>query len=172
MKFSVKIIFSFLLFFIPLSGIVAQNVTNIQGNSVQITVSATIQGSIELITIQTLDFHNNSEARTLIEMNPVTNPNAGKMVARGTPGAEFRLNYLKTRELTNTSGLGVIFFEYDISANNVDEQETSELLDQEGRPLTFNQNGEFFIWVGGSVDLSSAQPGSYEGEFTIEIEYI
>jgi hypothetical protein len=151
---------------------VAQNVTNIQGNSVQITVSATIQGSIELITIQTLDFHNNSEARTLIEMNPVTNPNAGKMVARGTPGAEFRLNYLKTRELTNTSGLGVIFFEYDISANNIDEQETSELLDQEGRPLTFNENGEFFIWVGGSVDLSSAQPGSYEGEFTIEIEYI
>jgi len=167
MNFPFKNLFLVLFFLAPFSGLMAQN------GSVQITVSATIQGSIELITIQTLDFQNNSgEARTLVEMNPVTNPNAGKMVARGNPGAEFRLNYLRTRELTNTSGSGVIFFQYDVSANNIDEQETSELLEQEGRPLTFNENGEFFIWVGGSVDLSAAQPGSYEGEFTIEIEYI
>jgi hypothetical protein len=38
--------------------------------------------------------------------------------------------------------------------------------------VQFNEKGEYYLWLGGKVDLSKARPGSYDGEFTIQIEYI
>lgn len=143
-----------------------------KSKSVSINISATVQSTIELITIQTLDFQNTDRQDNIVQINPITSSRAGNMIARGNPGSEFRLNYLETRQLTNIEGTGIIFFEYRVSGNSIDEQNTAELLDQETRELRFNSDGEFFIWVGGQVDLTDAEPGSYEGDFTIEIEYI
>lgn len=140
--------------------------------SVSINISAEVQSTIELITIQTLDFQNTDRQDNIVQINPVTSNRAGNMIARGNPGSEFRLNYLETRELTNIEGTGVIFFEYRVAGNTIDEQNSAEFLDQEARDLEFNDDGEFYIWVGGRVDLTNAEPGSYEGDFTIEIEYI
>lgn len=156
------------IYFLP-AGVIAQNGN---GESVSINVSATVNGSIELITIQTMDFQNVDREASIVQVDPIQSERAGKMVARGAPGSEFRLNYLTQRELVNTAGTGLLMFNYNVSGNDIDEQETSELLDQEVRELQFNDDGEFYIWVGGRVDLSDAEPGNYEGEFTIEIEYI
>lgn len=140
--------------------------------SISINISANVQSTIELITVQTLDFQNSDRQDNIIQINPVSSPRAGIMVARGNTESEFRLNYLRTRELTNIEGTGVLFFEYSVAGNTIDEQNTAEVLDQEVRELQFNDDGEFFIWVGGRVDLTNATPGTYEGDFTIEIEYI
>lgn len=140
--------------------------------NVSINITANVESTIELITIQTLDFQNSDRQDNTIQINPVTSPRAGIMVARGNSQSEFRLNYLRTRELTNTEGTGVLFFEYSVAGNTIDEQNTAEVLDQEVRELQFNDDGEFYIWVGGRVDLTNASPGTYEGDFTIEIEYI
>lgn len=137
-----------------------------------INISATVSSSIELITIQTLDLQNADTQNNTLEINPILSSNAGNMVARGNPGSEFRLNYLEVRELTNIEGTGVLFFEYRIAGNNIDEQNTAELLQPESRELQFNEDGQFYIWVGGRIDLTNAEPGSYEGDFSIEIEYI
>lgn len=143
-----------------------------RSQSVSINISATVQSTIELITIQTLDLQNADRDESIIEIDPGASSNAGNMVARGNPGSEFRLNYLEVRELTNAEGSGIIFFEYRVAGNTVDEQNTSESLSQEVRELQFNDEGEYYLWVGGRVDLSNAEPGSYTGDFTIEIEYI
>lgn len=143
-----------------------------QEQRVSINISATVASTIEVLTIQTLDIQNANRQNNIIQINPIGSSNAGNMIARGNPGSEFRLNYLEVRELTNNNGTGIIFFEYQIAGNTIDEQNTAELLDQESRELQFNDDGEFYFWVGGRVDLSSAEPGSYEGDFTIEIEYI
>ena len=140
--------------------------------AVSINVTAVVNGVVETITIQTIDFQGIEREGSLINIDPVTSPRAGKMIARGAPNADFQIDYIRQRELTNTDGTGVLMFNYQISGNTIDEQDTSEVLDQEIRDLTFNADGEYFIWVGGLVDVSEAQPGSYEGEFTIEIEYI
>lgn len=150
----------------------AANAYGQDNGSVNISVSAVVNGVVETITIQTIDFQGVERESSLISINPVTSARAGKMIARGAPNAEFQIDYIRQRELTNTDGTGVLIFNYQISGNTIDEQDTSELLDQEIRDLTFNADGEYFIWVGGSVDVGEAQPGSYEGEFTIEIEYI
>jgi hypothetical protein len=94
------------------------------------------------------------------------------MIAIGTPEAEFRLNYLPERILNQINGNGSLIFNYEISGNLEEDQATSELLDLDNRNLRFNSEGRFYIWVGGSIDLSNAAPGNYEGDFTIEIDYI
>ncbi len=156
----------FILNVIPALSIAQQN-----GN-VSINVTAVVGGLVETITIQTIDFQGIERDETIINIDPVTSPRAGKMIARGAPNSDFQIDYIRQRELTNTEGPGILIFNYQISGNTIDEQDTSELLDQEIRDLTFNNDGEYFIWIGGLVDVADVQPGRYEGEFTIEIEYI
>ena len=139
---------------------------------VSINVTAVVNGAVETITIQTIDFDNIERENSIVTVNPITSPRAGKMIARGTPNAEFQIDYLQERVLDNANGPGTIIFTYTVAGNIVDVQETAEILSQEVRDLSFNNDGEYFIWVGGFADLANAEPGTYIGEFTIEIEYI
>lgn len=142
----------------------------------EINVSAEVIGStqsaIEIITVNTIQLGNAQPVNGQININPVTNLNAGYMIAVGNPEAEFRLNYLPERILNQINGNGSLIFTYQISGNIEEDQATSELLDLENRNLRFNDDGRFYIWVGGIIDVSNAAPGNYEGDFTIEIDYI
>ena len=140
--------------------------------SATVSVNAQVIQSIELITINTMQFGNMQPGQEEIYINPINNLNAGFMIAIGTPDAEFRLNYLPERELTEIDGEGSLTFEYEISGNSEENQSTSEILEYENRNIQFNAEGRFYIWVGGRVNLENAPPGSYEGDFTIEIDYI
>ncbi len=140
--------------------------------SVSVSITATVTNSIELTTIQTLELQNADIQNNIIDINPILSSNAGNMIARGNPGSKFSLDYLEVRELTNTRGTGVLFFEYRIAGNYIYEQNTAEILDPESRELQFNEDGEFYIWIGGRIDVTNAEPGNYEGDFSIEIEYI
>jgi hypothetical protein len=145
------------------------------GSSVSITASARVVGDIELITISDMGL---LEAILLQEsneilINPVFDPEAGIMKARGTPDAPVRVSYLAEREVTRMEGPGTLMFYYMVSGYPGDNQRESELLDPAiERELRFDENGEFYFWIGGRVSLENALPGSYQGEFTIEIEYI
>lgn len=141
------------------------------GQRVSVTISAEIISSIDLITVRPIDFRNTGRNDGAITINPVSSGRAGKMIAQGTPGASFRITFLRQRDLVNIDGDNVLFFSYMVSGNVEDDQSTSELLEDDNRALQFNESGQFFIWVGGDVNLQSAPPGNYEGEFTLEIEY-
>lgn len=140
--------------------------------SVSIAVTAQVSSATELFTIQTVDFRYEDVELNVLSIDPISNPSAGKMVARGMPETGMRINFLQNRELINVNTNHILLFEYFVAGNDLDEQESSELINPDNRDLMFNEEGEFYIWVGGRVDLSTAQPGSYEGEFNIEIEYI
>lgn len=140
--------------------------------SAHVNVSANVIQSIELITVQSMQFGNTQPGQREIYVNPVNNLNAGFMIAVGTPEAEFRLNYLPERELTQIDGEGTLTFTYEISGNDTEDQATSELLEVDNRNIRFNEEGRYYIWVGGRVNLQNANPGNYEGDFTIEIDYI
>ncbi|MFU8811901.1 MAG: hypothetical protein ACNA78_02980 [Balneolaceae bacterium] len=145
---------------------------NAQQESLLINVSATVQGSIEIETVQSINFSGVEAVGDVLTLSPVQNPNAGKMIARGLPANEFRLEYLANRELTHVeSGRQIPFF-YIVSGNYIDDQSTSEPLEQEVRDLQFSSEGEFFLWVGGRLNIANLQPGTYVGDFTIDIEYI
>ena len=159
---------SWLLFFnVGLEKSLAQS-----DRQVSIIVSANVPSTIELLTIQSMDFSGDEIELGFVVIDPIETPGAGRMVARGNPNSEIRINYVRNRELRNNRTNNILVLEYLVSGNSIDEQETSEYLDQDDRDLRFNENGEFYLWIGASVDLSTAEPGNYEGEFSIEVEYI
>ncbi|MEX0723635.1 MAG: hypothetical protein WD357_09485 [Gracilimonas sp.] len=137
-----------------------------------VNVSAEVQQSIDIVTVSTMQFGNMQPGQREIYVNPINSANAGYMIAFGTPEAEFRLNYLPERELNQIDGDGTLTFTYEISGNSEEEQTTSELLELDNRNIRFNSEGLFYIWVGGRINLENASPGNYEGDFTIEIDYI
>ena len=142
------------------------------GISAEVNVTAEVMQSIELITVNSMQFGNVQPGQREIYINPISSLNAGFMIAVGTPDAEFRLNYLPERELTQINGDATLTFTYEIAGNSEDNQATSELLELDNRNIRFNNEGRYYIWVGGRVNLENAAPGSYEGDFTIEIDYI
>lgn len=145
---------------------------NSQEINATINVSAQIIQSIELITVNSISFGNVDPGQTEVNINPNTDPNAGFMIAVGTPGAQFRLEYLPQRALYNTNGGNNLAFTYQISGNTLEDQASSEIIQFNDRNLTFNAEGFFYVWVGGNVNIENADPGNYEGDFTIEIDYI
>lgn len=163
-----------IIFLLLLSGLTVEKSTAQNNDSItaEINVSATVIQSIELITVNSMSFGDIQPGQEEIYINPINNLNAGFMIAVGTPGAQFRLTYLKDRQLINSNGKGNLIFSYELSGNSEEEQSTADLLGFDSRNLIFNTEGRYYIWVGGRVDLRNAQPGNYSGDFTIEIDYI
>ncbi len=174
--YSSTVIYSLLLFFIAASWhfpVLAQN-GNGPRTSVTILTTADIVGDIRMETISDMGI---LDARRLQEgdeiyINPVFDPEAGVMRATGLPNAQISVSYLSELTVTRREGPGTILFRYEISGFEYDNQRESELLQTTDRVVRLNQNGQFYFWIGGRVNLTDAVPGSYDGEFTIEIEYI
>ncbi|HKK46730.1 MAG TPA: DUF4402 domain-containing protein [Balneolaceae bacterium] len=141
-------------------------------NDVSINVSTKVISSIEMITIQSMSLSKANMRNDRITIDPQTSSNAGKMIATGTPNADIRISFLRQRELTQSKGAKTLIFNYRVAGNSKDDQSTAEMLNRENRDFKFNSNGHFYLWIGGSVDISSATPGNYQGEFTVDVEYI
>lgn len=144
-------------------------------HAVTITATATVIGNaIELLTISEMSLIQASQLQQQDEIyiNPVFDAEAGIMKAIGQPNAQVRVSYIAEREIFRREGPGSLVFYYEVSGLGSDNQRESELLEDLEREVRLNENGEFYFWIGGRVNLGNALSGSYDGEFTIEIEYI
>lgn len=141
-------------------------------HEMNVIISASVSGSVELISIKSMTLSGTDAQNGIITINPLTSANAGKMIATGSPNLNIRISYLRRRELTRVEGNSTLIFNYNLAGNTLDDQSSATPLDNENRDFEFNDQGRFYIWLGGSVDISKALPGSYQGEFTLEIEYI
>lgn len=146
--------------------------TNSRSVNAEINIETTVIQSIELVTVQNIQLANLEPVNNEIFIPPTSSGNAGHMIASGNPNAEIRITFQPNQILNQINGDGLIRVIYQLSGNDLNEQLTSELLGTENRSFTFNTDGDFYIWVGGRVFVEQAKPGSYEGEFTIEIDYI
>lgn len=140
--------------------------------SFNISVKTDVISSIELVTLQSIRISRANVINNVVTVNPLANNNAGKMVAMGAPNSEITISFQPSQELIHLNGTGSLTFNYMVAGNDVDDQSSAELLELQSRRLRFNSDGKFYIWIGGSVDLSTAEPGGYRGNFTLEIEYI
>lgn len=150
-------------------------ISSLQGQtSGIIRASATVVEAtgIQLIPMKDMIIDEASAQDGILNISPVTDEKAGKLLVKGKVNSSIRLSYLNEMALVNTSGDGTLVCKYVVSGYRTDNQSASQLLDQVERIVQFNEKGEFYLWLGGRVDLSRARPGSYDGEFTIQIEYI
>ena len=143
-----------------------------QAEEISVQVSARVISSVELLTLKSIQLSGADAIDNVVRIDPVTSPNAGKMVAFGTPNSDIRISYQQTLELTHTQGAETLTFTYQVAGNRQEDQGTAERLDIDNRDFSFNEKGEFFLWIGGTVNISTATPGNYQGEFTLEIDYI
>ncbi|MDZ7715680.1 MAG: DUF4402 domain-containing protein [Balneolaceae bacterium] len=141
-------------------------------SDVSVSINANIISSIDLITIQSIQLSKEEAQDNIITIDPTTSINAGKMIAIGTPNSDITISFLERRELTRNQGTESLIFNYAVAGNDQDDQSSAQILDQENRDFSFNDEGRFYLWIGGSIDISTATPGNYSGDFTLEIEYI
>lgn len=140
--------------------------------SIQINVSAMVMNDIELTTIRNMQLGAVQPGQRTLEIDPVLDPEAGKMVATGISNSIIRVSFIREWELINDRDSRTLIISYKVAGNTVDNQSTAELLQTENRGLQFNEEGEYYFWIGGTVAVSDAVPGNYKGEFTLEIEYM
>ena len=140
--------------------------------STGINVSAEVVSTVEMITLQSMNLAGSEARNGIIRINPQQSSNAGKMMAVGSPNSDIRISFLPRRELTRAQGTESLMFRYSVAVNSEEDQTTAELLNQENRDFSLNDEGQLFLWIGGNVDISTATPGNYQGEFTLDIEYI
>lgn len=167
MKKSIFKLFSFVLSLLFFSNLHSQE-------AVSITASATVLevSEIELVTIKDMTVDATFAENGIVTISPVTDMNAGELLVKGQANAQMRITAPNQSVLVNTNGQGTLIFYYDISGFWSDNKQASEILNAPDRILQFNEEGRYYLWVGGRVDISTARPGNYDGEFILEIEYI
>jgi type 1 fimbria pilin len=122
-------------------------------------------------TMRNMRFSEVQPSQQMISIDPLSNTETGKMIAIGDVNAQIRVSYIKQRTLTHPDG-STLTFTYTVAGNDEDDQSSAEILQSDNRDLTLNAEGKYFFWIGGQVNVENAKPGGYNGNFTIEVEYI
>ncbi len=150
-----------------------------QNNNTPFSSSSSVSANVEvihleleLLTIRGVRLDKVQPSEGEVYVNPITNSNAGLMKAEGSPEAAIRITFQRQMNLVHESGTSSLTFFYEIAGNNRENQSSAELITNSSRGFELNEDGEFFIWIGGRVDITTAISGNYEGEFTVEVEYI
>lgn len=142
------------------------------GDSYSIGVSARVVNTVEMITLRDMQFGPVQPGQQKISIDPLQDSETGKMIAIGKPGSRIRVSFVRERVLTSSDGSSSLIFMYEIAGNDRDDQSSAELLQTENRNFDLNSDGEYYFWIGGQVNIQNAKPGRYNGDFTIEVEYI
>jgi hypothetical protein len=153
--------------------VLATNVNTSQAQSdFSINVSSRVISNVELITLQPITPSDADAIDNIITIDPTNSANAGKMMAIGTPNSEVQITYIRQLVMSNSQTGNTITFNYSVAGNSLDDQTSAELLNRDNKGLQFNSEGRFYFWIGGHVDITTADPGNYVGEFTLDIEYL
>lgn len=142
--------------------------------AVSIKASATVveKSEIELVTMKDLDIDANSAINGIVFVSAQRDSKAALMMVKGKADAAFRVSFSPIVEIPNSVGKGNLLIRYEMVGCPSDNQTASEPIDAAERTLKFSSAGKFYFWLGGQIDISNARPGKYNGDFTIEIEYI
>lgn len=153
---------------------VAWNVQSEEKASVTIKASATVveKSEIELVTMKDLDIDANTALNGIVLVSAQRDSKAALMMVKGKADAAFRVSFSPIVEIPNSVGKGSLIIRYEMMGCPTDNQTASEPIDAAERTLKISSTGKFYFWLGGQIDISNARPGKYNGDFTIEIEYI
>ena len=147
----------------------AQNKT-----SVYIKAQATVidKSEIELITLKNMDIDLSMARDGKIYVSALHNAQAAVMMVKGRANARFRIKFAPEVYITNRTGNGTLLLKYEMYGYPSDNQGAGEPIDATEKILQMSNESKYYFWIGGRIDISNALPGNYDGEFTIEIEYM
>lgn len=169
-----KIIVVLLLFsFAVTVPALSQNTSNRNVSPIlSISVSTNVQSVIDLETLNNINFGTVTPGMEEIYINPRQDAGAGLMRISGQANSIVRISYMELRELTHVGTGQTLFFFFELSGSQSDNQDLSEILTTENRQISLGAGGEFYFWIGGRMSLNNINFGQYEGEFILEIDYL
>jgi hypothetical protein len=143
-------------------------------SSVSIKAQATVveKSEIELITMKDLDIDASTAVDGKIYVSAQKDTKSALMVVKGKSNASFRVTFTPIVEIPNSAGKGSLLIQYEMNGCATDNQGAGEPIDAAERTLKISTEGKYYFWLGGKIDISKARPGKYNGDFTIEVEYI
>lgn len=147
-------------------------------DGVSISVSATVVDSesisIEIITLQNIAIRPEDflEGMNEIFVSPITAVNAGLMLLQGNPNAGVKIHYQPKEFIYSESGDDYMKINYVMSGSGERNQEASFLFNTTDIFIKLNDDGEYFLWIGGLIHLSNATTGLYSGNFVFEVSYL
>jgi len=140
-------------------------------SSAHINVTATVLGTIEMITLQDIDIGVVTPSMEFIIVNPGEDQGAGLIKFTGQPSLGIRIVFSQTVVMVSGEG-NTLTVQYLVNGNNTNEQGTSVPLEESPAQVALNNDGEYFVWIGCQIDISEVVPGQqYDGDFVIEVDY-
>lgn len=158
-----------LLLLLVAGSIKAQNYRN----TATINVSATVESisPVELVTIRELTITpekmNND---MLLSISPLTSIHAAVLKALGQPDMQAFISCSQTETLYGDGK--PVEIRYKVAGNQEYIQSAATLFETSPFNFTFNEKGEYFLWVGAEIELNVNTGSEYKGQITIEIEYL
>lgn len=151
--------------------IFAQEEDSPSSASATVSISATVIGSIEMITLQDIDIGVVTPSMEFIVVKPGEDQGAGLIKFTGQPNLGIRIVFSQTVVMVAGDG-STLTVQYLVNGNNNSEQGTSIPLVESPAEVVMNTAGEYFIWIGCQMDITEVVSGQqYDGDFVIEVEY-
>ncbi|WP_210509359.1 hypothetical protein [Natronogracilivirga saccharolytica] len=143
----------------------------VKTGTINVAASIAIPTEVQLTTLRNMSLDQQLASRGRVNIDPVTDSRSGLLRAEGEPNALVQISFVREQSLSHMEGGAEVTFEFVIAGNEIEDQASAEVLDLENRQYSLNEDGEYYFWIGGEVNLENASRGSYEGMFTVEIEY-
>ena len=140
-------------------------------------VAPTQAQSILLETVYSPSFQRASVSDKQLIVDPIADAagsagGAGLIIAQGLPDRSFRVAVPGVIRLSNKETSSTLEVQVSVSHNSGPDQSSSDYLRDSIREFTLNEQGEYYFWIGGKIDVSDVEPGPYEGQFVLELEYL
>lgn len=130
--------------------------------------------SLDIITLQHMTIRPEYflMGQNEIYVSPIKSDNAGLMLLKGKPNTGVNIHYPPEAFIYGKNGDDCIKISYVMSGYPVRNQQASTLTEAPDVFIELNDDGEYFLWIGGLVDLGNAGAGNYSGDFIFEISYL
>lgn len=141
-------------------------------SSNQATISVTISKGITITKTSSLNFGTVTINTGTISVNSKSSK-AGGFEVSGTAGATVDITLPQKVVLSDQNGHTVNFNPTVPIYNQKNDQSTANSFNSSiGGSANLNQqNGQLYIWFGGSFNSTGLEPGVYSGVYTAKVEY-
>lgn len=138
--------------------------------------------AVQQITLEVIAEANlvpSAPGQTRIEVDPtrvpitydLEQPGSGYVVAKGEPSTTFVLSFPRSVDLTHVVDGSILQVSYLIAHSAINQPMSADLVREVTQEFRLNDIGEYHFWFGGSVDVSNATGGQYDGDFFMEVSY-
>ena len=141
------------------------------GSSVSVNVTAHVMEFIEMITLADIDVGTVIPSEDMLRLNPQADQGAGIIMVQGRSNSSIQINYSAQVEMMNLSTNRPLTVHYSVSGNVENQQSASTLFTSNPETVTLNSKGEYYLYIGCAFSLLDLTPGTYDGDFVLEVEY-